>query len=114
MAQALLHTPTRSKVPPALLSRHRCFVLFVYLLLALILYPYVKEGGFGDFVFRVIGGFGILLTVYAISLRRTLLILGILLAIPAVLQRVLLFPANAGFFPCSPSLSASPLTPSSS
>lgn len=62
MAQALLHTPTRSKVPPAL-SRHRFFVLFVYLLLALILYPYVKEGGFGDFVFRVIGGFGILLTV---------------------------------------------------
>ena len=62
----------------------------VYLLLVLILYPYVNEGSFGDFVFRVIGGFGILLTVYAISLRRTLLIFGILLAIPAILQRALL------------------------
>ena len=95
MAQALLHKPTRSKIAPAL-SRHKFFCLFVYLLLALVVYPYIKEGSLGYFVFRVIGGFGILLTVYAISLRRTLLILGILLAIPAVLQRVLLIRANAG------------------
>jgi uncharacterized membrane protein YjjP (DUF1212 family) len=75
----------------ASLSRHKFCSLFVYLLLVLILYPYVNEGSFGDFVFRVIGGFSILLlTVYAISLRRTRLIFGILLAIPAILQRALL------------------------
>jgi hypothetical protein len=57
----------------------------------------VKEGTFRDFAIRVVGGVGIMLMLYAISLRRTVLILGILLAIPALLQRVLLFRANAGF-----------------
>jgi hypothetical protein len=58
------------------LSRHKFFSLFVYLLLVLIVYPNVKEDTFGDFALRVIGGFGILLTAYAIGLRRSLLILG--------------------------------------
>jgi len=78
------------------LSRHKFFCLFLYLLLALMVYPFVKEGSHGDFVFRVIGGFGILLTIYAISLRRTLLVLGILLAVPAVWRNVAMVKASAG------------------
>jgi hypothetical protein len=70
------------------LSKHRFFLLFLYLMISLILYPYVREGSFGYFLFRVLGAAGILLTVYAISLRRSLLLCALLLAIPAVLQRI--------------------------
>ncbi len=78
------------------LNEHKFFVLFVYLLFVLIVYPFVKEGTFNDFVIRVVGASGILLTVYAINPQRTFWILGILLAIPAVLRRALLFHPNAG------------------
>ena len=47
-------------------------------------------------VFRFAGSAGIFLTVYAINLRRTLLVCACFLAIPAVLQRLLLFRADAG------------------
>jgi hypothetical protein len=78
------------------LGHHKFFLLFVYLLAALIYYPYVKEGSLSYFVFRVLGSAGILLTLYVISLRRTLLIFAVLLAIPAILQRFLLLEADAG------------------
>ena len=73
-----------------LVSRHKFLLLFSYLLLVLILYPYIKEGTFSYFVFRVVGSAGILLALYAISLQRTLLAIGLLLAAPAFLQRLLL------------------------
>jgi Ion channel len=78
------------------LRAHKFLLLFVYLLVSLVLYPFVREGSFSFFAFRVLGGAGIVLTVYAISLRRTLLVFALLLAVPAVLQRVLSFRADAG------------------
>ena len=78
------------------ISGHKFLVLFSYLLFALILYPFVKEDSIGYFVFRVIGSAGILLMLYAISLRRTLLVLALLLAIPALSERILLPKADAG------------------
>ncbi|HSY11137.1 MAG TPA: ion channel [Verrucomicrobiae bacterium] len=86
--------------PPAnvetAIGRHKFFILFSYLLIALILYPYIKEGTFTYFVFRVVGSVGILVMLYAVSLRRTLLVVGLLLAIPAFFERMLLPRANAG------------------
>ena len=76
--------------------RHKFFVLFSYLLIALVLYPFIKEGTFSYFVFRVVGSVGILLTLYAISLRRTLLVVGLLLAVPAFFERMLLPRASGG------------------
>jgi hypothetical protein len=78
------------------LNQRKFFALFVYLLLVLVFYPFVKEGTSSDFAIRVVGAVGILLTVYAITPQRTLLVLGTLLAIPAVLRRVLLFHPNSG------------------
>ncbi len=46
----------------------------MYLLASLIYYPYVQEHTVSYAVFRLLGSTGILLTVYAISRRRTLLI----------------------------------------
>ena len=88
-------TPARSK-KTSLFSDHKFFLLFVYLLASLVYYPYVQEHTLSYAVFRLLGSAGILLTVYAISLRRTLLICALFLAIPALLQRLLLFRADAG------------------
>ncbi len=79
-------------------AEHKFFLLFVLLLASLIFYPYVREGTFSYEVFRVGSSAGIVLAVYAVKVRRTLLICAILLAIPAALQRFLLFRANAGLF----------------
>ena len=80
---------TADPQPPALTQRKFC-VLFLLLLATLILYPYLQDGGFAYFAFRVFGAAGILLAVYAIRLRRTLLLVALLLAVPALLERVLL------------------------
>ncbi len=82
-----------------LFTEHKFFVLFVYLLLALVLYPNLINAGYGYLVFRIVGSAGILLTVYAISLRRSMLFAGLLLAVPAFLHRILLLEADAGLFP---------------
>ncbi len=95
MASTSPHTATHSPQGHTL-TGHRFFLLFVYLLSALVIYPYVQGGGYGYLAFRLIGSVGILLTVYAISLRRTLLIIALLLAFPALLQRILLPQADAG------------------
>lgn len=94
----LSHTSPISKLAHVV-TRHKFFVLFVYLLLALILYPNLINAGYGYLVFRVVGSAGILLTVYAISLRRSMLFAGLLLAVPAFLHRILLLEADAGLFP---------------
>ncbi|MGO8984995.1 MAG: ion channel [Terriglobales bacterium] len=50
----------------------------------------MENGGFGYFAFRVVGSAAILIAVYAIRLRRTLLLVALLLAVPALLERMLL------------------------
>ncbi|MGA7462971.1 MAG: ion channel [Candidatus Korobacteraceae bacterium] len=79
-------------------TEHKFFLLFVYLIAVLLYYPYVKENSFSYTVFRIVGSAGIFLAVYAVKVRRTLLICAVVLAIPAGLQRILLFRADAGLF----------------
>ncbi len=79
------------------LTGHKFFLLFIFLSASLIFYPYVENGGFGYFAFRIFGSAGILVAVYAIRLRKTLLLVALLLAIPALLERILLLRADAGF-----------------
>jgi Ion channel len=79
-------------------AERKFFLLFVCLLASLVFYPWVREGTFSYALFRVGASAVIVLAVYAVKVRRTLLICAILLAIPAVLQRYLLFRADAGIF----------------
>src|SRR6202789_1900414 len=79
------------------LAGHKFFLLFLLFLLILVFYSYMQHGGFGYFAFRVFGSVGILVAVYAIRLRRTLLLVALLLAVPAVLERILLREPDAGF-----------------
>lgn len=90
------HPSPASAHQEGIVTRNKFFILFSYLLIVLILYPYIKEGTFSYFVFRVVGSAGILLMLYAISLRQTLLVVALLLAAPAFLQRLLLPAASAG------------------
>jgi hypothetical protein len=69
------------------IDAHRFFLLFVFLLASLILYPYAEDSQFSYYAIRILGSAVILLSVYAAGFRRSLLILALLLAIPAVLQR---------------------------
>src|SRR5271169_3502368 len=79
------------------LARQKFFLLFLFLLASLVLYPYVQDGGFRYLAFRVLGSAGILIAVYAIRLRRTLLLVALLLAVPALLERMLLREPDPGF-----------------
>lgn len=94
-AHASFRASTPSKIPGAF-ARHKLFVLFLFLIATLILEPYVENNYYGYLALRIFGSAGVLYAVYAINLRRTVLVCGILLAIPAVLQRLLQFQANAG------------------
>jgi ion channel len=89
MTQTSSHPSIRFKQLQAL-TGHKFSLLFIVLLASLILYPYVQNGGFGYFAFRVIGSVGILVAVYAIRLRKTLLLIALLLAVPALVERMLL------------------------
>jgi hypothetical protein len=77
----------QSENAPAI-TGHRYFVLFLFLLATLLLYPYAEASRFGYVAFRVLGSAAILLAVYAAKLRRSALILVLLLAVPAVYQHI--------------------------
>ena len=94
-SSSLMHTSTASR-PTRPLTGHNFFLLFLFLLAILVCYPYVQNGGFGYFAFRIVGSAGILIAVYAIRLRRTLLLVALLLAVPALLERTLLREPDAG------------------
>ena len=90
-----MHTSTASSRTRHL-AGHNFFWLFVFLLAILIFYPYIQNAGFGYFAFRVISIAGILIAVYAIRLRKTLLLVALILAAPAVLERMLPHEPGAG------------------
>ena len=81
-----------------LLGGHRFFLLFVFLLATLILLPYAEASHYGSYAFRIIGSFAIVVSVYAAKIHRGLLVLAILLAIPALFERIVLPKVNAHSF----------------
>jgi hypothetical protein len=76
----------------------RFFWLFLFLLANLILYPFAEGSGIGYYLFRSSAYAVVLLSVYAVSFRRILLVFVIALAAPAVIQRLFLTPGDASTF----------------
>jgi hypothetical protein len=72
------------------LGGHRFFLLFVFLLATLILFPYAEASHYGSYAFRVIGSFAIVVSVYAANVHRSLLVFAVVLAIPALFERIVL------------------------
>ena len=84
----MMHTMASRRAPA--LSGHRFDLLFVFLLGTLILFPYAEARHIGSYAFRVIGSFAIVGSVYAAKVHRSLLILAVVLAIPALFERIVL------------------------
>jgi len=82
----------------SVLTRHRFFLLFVFLLATLILFPFAEASHLGAYAFRIIGSFAIVVSVYAANVHRGLLIFAIVLAIPALFERAVLPKVNAHSF----------------
>lgn len=95
LAHGRPHRSAHSRHAEALSSR-KFLLLFLFLLGTLVLYPYLEQQR-TYYVFRVLEAGVILLSVYAVSYRRSLIVFGALLAIPAVLQRILLRQIVASF-----------------
>jgi hypothetical protein len=67
-------------------------------LATLILFPYAEARHFGGYSFRVVGSLAIVASVYAAKLHRSLLIFAIVLAIPALFERIVLPKISANSF----------------
>jgi hypothetical protein len=76
----------------------RFIILFLFLLANLILYPFAEGSGIGYYLFRTSAYAVVLLSVYAVSFRRTLLVVGIALATPAAIHHLFLTPGDASAF----------------
>jgi hypothetical protein len=79
-------------------SAPRFFILFLFLLANLILYPFAEGTGIGYYLFRTSAYAVVLLSIYAVSFRRTLLVLVIALAAPAAIHHLFLKPGDASVF----------------
>ena len=77
-------------------SRQRFSVLFFFLLFSLLVYPYAETSTVGYYAFRLTGSAVIILTVYALAVRRGLLLLLLVLSVPTLLRHILLSPSASG------------------
>ncbi len=84
-----------------MIGARKFFLLFLFLLATLIFYPYAEDGGTRYYFLRFMGAAIILLSVYAISFRRSLFLVGFLLAVPAFLQHTVLRDFNPGLLTIS-------------
>ncbi len=80
-------------------ARRRFPVLFFLLLAYLVLYPYAQNTGLPYLAFRIFGTVVTVLSIYAVSFRRRYVVFALILAVPTLLQRILLTRANAGAVP---------------
>jgi hypothetical protein len=78
-----------------MLAARRFFLLFLFLLGTLILYPLTEGNGSRYYLLRFLGSVIVVLCVYAVSFRRGLLLAAALLAVPAFMGRVILFEFDA-------------------
>ena len=77
---------------------YRFFLLFLFLLGVLILYPYAETSRFGFYALRVLGSAVIVVSVYAVGFRRSVLLFAVILAVPAFVQRLRLPEPSASTF----------------
>src|ERR1700752_3660865 len=87
LLSSMMHVISKQK---SALTRNRFFLLFVFLLATLILFPYAEASHFGGYAFRIMGSFTVVASVYAAKIHRSLLIFAVALAIPAFVQRIVL------------------------
>ena len=70
---------------------HKFFLLFLFLLSDLVLYPYMGDTGPRYQVFRLVGVAVTLMSIYAVSFRRGLIFVALILAGPAIVEHAIIF-----------------------
>ena len=70
---------------------HKFFLLFLFLLAYLVLYPYMGETGMRYYVFRLASAAVTLMCVYAVSFRKGLIFVGLILAVPTIVAHTIVF-----------------------
>ncbi len=80
------------------LTGRKFSTLFFFLLAYLVLYPYAQHAGLPYLGFRIFGTVVTVLSVYAVSFRRSYLFIALLLSVPVMAQRIVLPRADAGIF----------------
>jgi hypothetical protein len=80
--------PARRTLP---LTGHKFFLLFLFLLSDLALYPYMSNTGARYYVFRMVGAAVTLMSVYAVSFRKGLIFVALILAGPAFVEHAIVF-----------------------
>ncbi len=80
--------PARRILP---VTGHKFFLLFLFLLSDLALYPYMGDTGARSQVFRMFGVAVTLMSVYAVSFRRSLIFVALILAGPAMVEHAIVF-----------------------
>jgi hypothetical protein len=91
MAQAATPTIQSSARRILNVTGHKFLLLFLFLLCYLALYPYVGESGVRYQVFRIAGTAVTLMSVYAVSFRRGLIFVAVILAWPALMEHTIAF-----------------------
>jgi hypothetical protein len=95
----MLKTSSRTSLghsPRQILTQRKFGVLFFFLLAYLVLYPWTQNGGFRYTGLRVFGIMVTLFSVYAVSFRRIFVLFALILAVPALIQRIGLPKGDAG------------------
>ncbi|MBV8436686.1 MAG: two pore domain potassium channel family protein [Silvibacterium sp.] len=96
MSQASPQPPTADarSLP---VTGHRFFLLFLFLLADLAFYPFVSDTlGARYHIFRALGVAITLVAVYAVSFRKGLIFIALVLAVPAMMERSMFFRTGIG------------------
>jgi hypothetical protein len=90
-------TNWRDRTEP--LQERKFYILFLTLLVYLVVYPYVQHSGTDYVGFRIFACAVTLLSVYAVSFRRSFGLLALGLAAPTIVRHAMLIEGNEGTFP---------------
>ena len=80
--------PVRHALP---VTGRKFFLLFLFLLAYLAMYPYMGNTGVRYYLFRLVSAALTLMCVYAVSFRKGLIYVAMALAIPSIVEHALLF-----------------------
>jgi hypothetical protein len=81
-------TPARRALP---VTGRKFFLLFLFLLVYLALYPYMGDTGVRYYVFRLVSAAVTLMCVYAVSFRKGLIFVALVLAVPSIAEHEIVF-----------------------
>jgi hypothetical protein len=91
MAQVSITTDENSGQRVLPVTGHKFFLLFLFLLAYLALYPYMGDTGARYYVFRLVSAAVTLMCVYAVSFRKGLIVVALILAVPTIVAHRFVF-----------------------